>query len=256
MIGIFDSGVGGLSVLNEVCRIIPSQTLLYFADSKNIPYGEKSEDFLRTRSLEISKLLLARGAKVLVIACNTATAVAAEILRESLHIPVVAVEPPIKPAVAQCKSGVLAVIATEVTLNSPRLNTLISSYAKELKVVKRISNDLVPIVENHRWNDTSVRVHLQNIVDRFLEEGVDTVVLGSTHFSFLKESIEELSNGKIVPIGSAEATAKQVLKVSSGFLALNDEPLVKILVSGSAGVFKENFQFFSRILADIEQTDV
>jgi glutamate racemase len=257
MIGIFDSGVGGLSVLNEIHKLLPTVPLLYFADSKNIPYGNKSQDFLRERSLEISNFLRNQGAKVIVIACNTATAAAAESIREKLPLPVVAVEPPIKPAVVLCRSGAMAAIATEVTLNSARFNALLYKFAKDIKVIKRVSNDLVPIVENHQWKDPSARSLLGRMIDEFLAEGVDTVVLGSTHFSFLKDSILELSKGRIAPVGSAEATAQQVLRVSSGIFD-NEQELarVKVLVSGNVDSFRENFSVFSEIEAEIEETGI
>ena len=257
MIGIFDSGVGGLSVLNEIRRLIPEESLLYFADTKNLPYGNKSESFLRARSLEISRFLYDQGAKILVIACNTATAAGVESVRENLNIPVIAVEPPIKPAVALSSSGIIGVLATELTLASQRFRTLIDRYAKDLKVIERSSNDLVPLVENCNWSDILGRTIIGKVVDEFVSQGVDAIVLGSTHFSFLKDIIIELSNGKLIPVGSAEATAQQALKIykESGMIPVG-QGQAKIFVSGDLKLFKKNLAAFSSCKAEVYQADI
>lgn len=271
MIGIFDSGVGGLSVFNEIRRLLPAEQLLYFADTKNFPYGNKSEEFLRSRSLEISKFLCSQGARLLVIACNTATAAGVESVREFIDIPVVAVEPPIKPAVALSSTGVIGVIATDATIASKRFRSLVDKYGQEIRIIERSSNDLVPLVENLSWRDGTGQAILKSLGDEFLSQGADAVVLGSTHFSFLKDSLIQLFNDKLIPVGSAEATAQQVLKL----IAQIDQSLIspdrfdknrskeaavkagdlKILVSGDAKKFATNLPSFSNCNAEVFHTE-
>lgn len=247
MIGIFDSGVGGLSVLNEVKKLIPSENLLYCADTLHLPYGAKSEEFLRKRSLQIAEFLKAEGAEIIVIACNTATAAAAELIRDKIGIPVVAVEPAIKPAVAISVSKVIGAIATDITLASSRFSALLERYAVDVEVIKRPSNDLVSLVENCGWKEAKGRSLLSIVADDFVKSGVDAVVLGSTHFTYLKESLIELSNGVLIPIGSAEATAQQVLKVFTNLdlKTRNVNGEVTIFVSGDADLFRNNLAHFS-----------
>lgn len=256
MIGIFDSGVGGLSVLNEVRALIPGESLLYFADSKNIPYGDKSEDFIRERSLQIAKFLKTKGIRLLVIACNTATAAGVDSIRNCLDIPVVAVEPPLKPAVAISISKTIGVIATKITLNSKRYKNLLNLCASNVAVIERPSNDLVPLVENFSWNNPQNHALLTAVVNNFIEKGVDAVVLGSTHFSFLKNSLIEISDRKLIPVGSAEATAQQVLKISKekGF-DLSGQGEITIFVSGDAKCFGENLKYFSEYKAEVLSGD-
>ncbi len=233
MIGIFDSGVGGLSVLLELKKLAPKIPFLYFADNAHVPYGEKSAEFILRRSFLISEYLLAQGATSLLIACNTATAVAAQALRDKFSVPVIAVEPSVKPAVAQSRNRSVAVIATRVTLESERYKNLLSVHSDGVRVIERESNDLVSFVENGQINAPECQQLLAQVVEGFMSEGVDTVVLGSTHFYFLADSISSLSKSRITSLSPSEPSAKQAFKVltenalplegnSSGFVVSGD----------------------------------
>jgi glutamate racemase len=239
MIGIFDSGVGGLSALLELKKIDKELACLYFADSAHVPYGEKSPEFIIDRSLKIADFLISQGARVLLMACNTATAVAADELRAKIKIPVVAVEPPIKPAVALTRSGVIGVLATKVTLESDRYQKLLKNYAQSVRIVQRVSNDLVYVVENLPLSNLEDTKHLRMIVEEFLREKVDTIVLGSTHFYFLKDLIKEFSNGLIQTLSPSEASARHLYNLlnQSEILIPKDED--KFFVSGRPELFSQ-----------------
>ena len=146
-IGVFDSGLGGLSVLAEIHRLLPHEKLIYVGDSANAPYGDHSADFVRERSRKITDFLLDKGVKAIVIACNTATAEAASLIRETIDIPVIGLEPAIKPAAQLSKNGIIGVLATQRTINSERLLGLTERYAKDKKVLAQVCHGLVEKVE-------------------------------------------------------------------------------------------------------------
>lgn len=258
MIGVFDSGVGGLSVLNEIRKRLPHHALIYFADTANVPYGDKSEAFIRDRSLIISEFLESEGAELIVIACNTATSAAAEAVRAEVSVQVVAIEPPVKPAVVASKTKIIGVLATEVTLRSPRYQSLLSRFGSGAKIISRVSNDLVPLIEAGLWETESGRAIVRDIVSHFLDHGADTLVLGSTHFSFLKGLVLELSDGKLQPIGPAEATAQQVQRVLQGRdvdESSQTHAPIELWVSGDLKEFEKNFATFSPYKVEFYQAE-
>lgn len=209
-IGIFDSGVGGLSVLRHLREQLPHEQLLYVADSAYAPYGGKSPQEIQARSLAIAEFLVDQGAKALVVACNTATVAAIAVLRARFSLPVIGMEPAVKPAVAATRSGVVGVLATTGTLQSAQFAALLESYGKNVQVVTQGCPGLVECVERGELDSIQTRALLQCYLAPLLAAGADTLVLGCTHYPFLRPLIEELTEGRITLIDTGAAVARQV----------------------------------------------
>lgn len=209
-IGIFDSGVGGLSVLRHIQEELPHENLLYVADSAHAPYGGKSPREIQARSTALTEFLVGRGAKAIVVACNTATAAAIGLLRERYPLPVIGMEPAVKPAVTATRSGVVGVLATTGTLKSAQFAALLESYGKNVRVVTQGCPGLVECVERGELDTSETRELLSHYIEPLLAEGADTLVLGCTHYPFLKPLIEELVDGRVALIDTGAAVARQV----------------------------------------------
>jgi glutamate racemase len=211
-IGVFDSGVGGLSVLKHIRATLPRHDLLYVADSGHVPYGDKTQDYIRERSLALTQFLLDEGAAGVVIACNTATAAAAAFLRERFTLPIVAMEPAVKPAVAATRSGVVGVLATVGTLESARFAALLEQYAGDVEIVMQACPGLVEQVEAGELDSTATRDLVERYTQPLIARGADTLVLGCTHYPFLKPVITELVGRDVRLIDTGEAVARQVVR--------------------------------------------
>jgi len=179
-IGVFDSGVGGISVLKHIRAAMPSEHLLYVADSKFAPYGSKTPEFIRERADAIARFLIAKGAKALVVACNTATAAAAEYLRGQYAIPIIAMEPAVKPAAQATKTGVIGVLATSGTLQSAQFAALLEHYGQQVQVVTQACHGLVECIEHGDLTGAETQALLSRYVQPLLEAHADTIVLGCT----------------------------------------------------------------------------
>ena len=212
-IGVFDSGLGGLSVLTEIHRLLPQEKLIYVGDSANTPYGDRSADFVRERSLKIAAFLVEQGVKAIVIACNTATAEAATLLRETLDIPVIGLEPAVKPAAQSSKNGILGVLATQRTIGSERLLDLTERYAQGKKVLAQACPGLVEQVEAGELRNAKTRRLLKKYINPLLDQSVDALVLGCTHYPFLSPAIRSITNDKIQILETAKPVALQLQRV-------------------------------------------
>ena len=211
-IGVFDSGVGGLSVLRHIRAQLPSLPLLYVADSGHVPYGDKTQDYIRERSLVLTEFLIRHGAAAVVIACNTATAAAAAPLRARFTLPIIAMEPAVKPAVSATRSGVVGVLATVGTLESARFAALLEQYAGEVEIVTQACPGLVEQVEAGELDTAATRALVARYTQPLLERGADTLVLGCTHFPFLKPAIAAAVGPNVVLIDTGEAVARQLVR--------------------------------------------
>jgi len=210
-IGVFDSGVGGLSVLREIRARLPRESLLYVADSAHVPYGNKSPEFIIARSRALGRFLLDHGAKALVIACNTATAAAAPILRAAWpDVPIIGMEPAVKPAVAATRRGLVGVLATVGTIHSARFAALLDHFARDVRVVMQPAPGLAEAVEAGALDTPATRALVERHVRPLLDAGVDTIVLGCTHYPFLKPLIAELAGPDIALIDTGAAVARQL----------------------------------------------
>lgn len=211
-IGVFDSGIGGVSVLHAIRACLPRESLLYCADHARLPWGDRGMDEVRRRSRALCSILLDQGAKAIVIACNTATAAAAEALRGELHVPVIGMEPAVKPAVAETESGVIGVLGTGGTLASARFSGLLQRYADGLSVITRPSPELVDLVETTLAGDPRRQRAVDAAIAPLIAAGADVVVLGCTHFAFLRAEIEVAIGDRAVVIDTAPAVARQLAR--------------------------------------------
>ena len=213
MIGVFDSGIGGLSVLKELIKVMPNQEYVYFSDNAFAPYGTKDLSFIQDRCRKITEFLLSKGAEMIVVACNTATAAAISLLREEYDIPFIGIEPAVKPAAYNSKTGVVGVMATENTLNASKYQETLEKFASNVKVVQRAGVGLVESVERGELEGFKVERLIHNVVDDMLAAGADCIVLGCTHYPFLTEAIAKVVGNDITIINPAPAVAAQAQKV-------------------------------------------
>jgi glutamate racemase len=213
MIGVFDSGVGGISVLHDVRALLPYEDLCYVADSGHCPYGSQTEDYIRERSTRITEWLIGRGAKCIVVACNTATAAAAGILRATFAVPIIAMEPAIKPAVAATHTGVVGVLATVGTSRSERLTSLIERFGRGVQVLTQPCPGLVEHIEAGDLQGEHVRALLQDYATPLIERGADTLVLGCTHYPFLRPLLSEIVGPEVALIDTGAAVARRTREV-------------------------------------------
>lgn len=209
-IGVFDSGVGGLSVLHEIRKALPGEDLLYVADSSHAPYGDKPRQFIEDRSIAISEFLVSRQAKAIVVACNTATGAAVSALRSRFSVPIIAMEPAVKPAAMNTRSGVIGVMATSRTLASDNFVYLFARYGAEVEIVGQACPGLVEQVEAGDLSGAKTRALLEQYVLPLLERGADTLVLGCTHYPFLAPLIQDIAGAEVAVIDSAAAVARQL----------------------------------------------
>lgn len=210
-IGVFDSGVGGISVLREIRARLPAESLLYVADSGHVPYGEKSPEFIRERSRRITEFLLDRGAKALVLACNTATVAAVADLRERYpELPIVGMEPAVKPAARATRSGVVGVLATSGTLKSAKFAALLDRFATDVRVVTQPCPGLVELIEAGELQGEATRALLSRYVEPLLAEGCDTLILGCTHYPFLRPLLAQLLPSSVALVDTGEAVARRL----------------------------------------------
>jgi glutamate racemase len=222
-IGVFDSGVGGLSVLKHIRALLPRHRLLYVADSGHVPYGDKTADYIRERSLSLTRFLLHQGAAAIVIACNTATAAAAAPLRARFTIPIIGMEPAVKPAVAATRSGVVGVLATVGTLESAKFAALLDQYAGDVEIVTQACPGLVEQVEAGELDTPATRALIARYTQPLLERGADTFVLGCTHYPFLKPAIAAAVGPDVALIDTGEAVARQVVRRLPGELNATEQ---------------------------------
>jgi glutamate racemase len=209
-VGVFDSGVGGLSVLREIRRELPKEDLLYVADSGHAPYGDRSEQFIEARSVTIIEFLVNQGAKAIVVACNTATGAAIATLRSRFAVPIVAMEPAVKPAVEQTRSGVIGVLATRRTLLSGNFAKLVERFGAGANILAQPCPGLVEQVETGDLSGDATRSLIEQYVLPLLEQGVDTLVLGCTHYPFLAPLIRNIAGPGVSIIDPAVAVARQL----------------------------------------------
>lgn len=221
-IGVLDSGVGGISVLHHIRQLLPAENLLYVADSAHAPYGAKTPEQILARTQAIAEFLVSQGAKALVVACNTATAAAAAGLRQQFDLPIIGMEPAVKPAVAATKTGVVGVLATVGTLKSAQFAALLENYGQGVKVVTQAGIGLVERVEQGDLDSPETRGLLQAYLQPLLDAGADTLVLGCTHYPFLRPAIESLLQGRMTLIDTGGAVARHLANRMTEFGLLAD----------------------------------
>lgn len=212
-IGIFDSGVGGLSVMNEIVRELPQEDVLFFADSIHCPYGRRTHQEIQRLAQGIVAFLLSQGAKVIIVACNTASAGALRYLRETFSVPIVGMEPAVKPAAERTDSRVVGVIATEATFQGALFASLVERFASDIEVLTQTCPGLVEKVEAGLVEDAATKRMLVRYLQPMLDAGLDSLVLGCTHYPFLRPLIEEIMGDGVEIIDPSQAVASQTGRV-------------------------------------------
>jgi glutamate racemase len=266
LIGVFDSGVGGLSILDEALRQLPQHDYIYLADSANAPYGEKSSDWIAARSLSLCNYLAGKGCDAIVVACNTATAEAIKQIREVLSIPVIGVEPGIKPAAMQSQNNIVGVLATEATLKSDKFNALLNTLPGDCQFIKQAGAGLVPLIESGNADGEETLELLAKHLEPIQDAGADTIVLGCTHYPFLRKSIRKLLGESITLIDTSDAVIRQLKrqleslqKENSGkdfgsvtFLSSKDEELLLSMAQDLMSADLTSHQVDARILGEVK----
>lgn len=212
-IGVFDSGIGGLSVLRELRRLMPHEHFIYYADSAHCPYGGQPQASIQARAVAITEELLGAGCKLIVVACNTATIAAVEHLRAHYPVPFVGMEPAVKPAVALTRSGVVGVLATGAALGGDKFHRLVAAHSSGVRVITQPCPGLVECVEAGDIDSPQVTELLQRYLAPLTMAGADVIVLGCTHYPFLRRVIERIAGPGVQVLDTGEAVARQVQRV-------------------------------------------
>lgn len=218
-IGIFDSGIGGTSIWAAIHQLLPNEKTIYLADSKNAPYGQKSKDEIIALSIKNTEFLLQMDCKLIVVACNTATTNAIQELRAKYTVPFIGIEPAIKPAAKHSKTQTIGILATQGTLNSALFNKTTEMY-HDTKIIEQVGHGLVQLIENGNINSPEMTQLLRSYLNTMIEENIDYLVLGCSHYPYLIPQIKKILPTHIQIIDSGEAVAKQVkniLKEKVGF---------------------------------------
>lgn len=233
-IGIFDSGVGGLTIYEEIHKLLPHENIIYLADSKNAPYGEKSKEEIIEISVKNTEFLLSKGCKLIVVACNTASTNAVKYLREHYSIPFIRVQPAIKPAALNSKTKVVGILATKGTLKSELLFETSQRFAQGVKVVEQVGEGLVTLIESGKMHSPEMTDLLHKHISPMIHENIDHLVLGCTHYPFLTDQIKEIVGQDIDILDSGEAIARQTKVI------LTEENLLNLEKGDISRVFYTN----------------
>jgi glutamate racemase len=252
-IGLFDSGVGGTSIWKEVNTLLPNESTIYLADSKNAPYGQKIQEEIIELSKKNTELLLNHNCKIIIVACNTATTNAINVLRTTYDIPFIGIEPAIKPAALHTKTQKIGILATQGTLNSALFHQTVALYS-DVRVVEQIGYDLVQLIESGAMHSEKMTQLLKEYLLPMVNEGIDYLVLGCTHYPYLIPQIKKIIPNHIKIIDSGEAVAKQtknILEINNLFntsddifhsFYINNPPNVMQELIGPS--FKVNYKVF------------
>lgn len=212
-IGIFDSGVGGTSIWKEIHLLLPYESTIYLADSKNAPYGQKSKEEIIALSIKNTEKLLSMGAKIIVVACNTATTNAIDVLRQNYAIPIIGIEPAIKPAALKTKTKKIGILATKGTLQSSLFSKTSELFTHSIQVIEVIGEGLVPLIEKNKINSPEIKKLLLKYIKPLIQANIDYIVLGCSHYPYLIPELKKILPKNVKIIDSGEAVARQTFQV-------------------------------------------
>ncbi len=227
IIGIFDSGVGGLSVWKELIKLIPGNRMIYVSDNAYSPYGPRPHTEIIARAVEISEFLIKNGAGIIVVACNTATAAAIDELRQRFDIPIIGMEPAVKPAAEMSKTRVIGVLATKGTFMGRLYNSTLRRFGTGVKVVEKVGTGLVDIVESGKADTEEGRRLIEKYIRPMIKKGADHIVLGCTHYPFLSEQIAKIAGEGVTLVDPAPAVARHTLEILEKRGQLCDESIIR-----------------------------
>jgi len=256
-IGVFDSGVGGLSVLSAIRELLPSQPVIFLADQAHVPYGVRSLEEVRQFSHAITRFLLSQGARLIVVACNTASVAALKTLREEFpDVPFVGMEPAVKPAAEQTHSKVVGVLATYATFQGEMYSSVVERFAKGVTILQDHCPGLVAQIENGNFTGAETEKILRNALEPMIEKGVDTVVMGCTHYPFVIPLIQHITGPAVKVIDPAPAIARQVQRMldARGWIP-EDITIagVRFITTGEAQEFTRMLPYFSNEPAIVQK---
>ena len=252
-IGLFDSGIGGLSIYNEIKNSIPNESTIYIADNLNAPYGKKAESEIIQLSIKNTQKLVDLRCKLIIVACNTATTNAIEVLRKKFNIPIVGIEPAIKPAMLETKSNNIGVLATEKTLSSNLFLQTSDRFSKGINIHEQIGFDLVKIIEENGINEELLIPKLRGYIEPMLEKNIDHLVLGCTHYYYLMCLLKKILPNGVKILDSSRAVTKRVKnllkdynidsntsKTKNIFLCTGNDNVIKKFLSSNDKISKIN----------------
>ena len=252
-IGLFDSGIGGLSIYNEIKNSIPNESTIYIADNLNAPYGKKAESEIIQLSIKNTQKLVDLHCKLIIVACNTATTNAIEVLRKKFNIPIVGIEPAIKPAMLETKSNNIGVLATEKTLSSNLFLQTSDRFSKGINIHEQIGFDLVKIIEENGINEELLIPKLREYIEPMLEKNIDHLVLGCTHYYYLMYLLKKILPNGVKILDSSRAVTKRVQnllkdynidsntsKTKNIFLCTGNDNVIKKFLSSNDKISKIN----------------
>ncbi len=214
-IGVFDSGLGGISIYKELIKLLPREQFLYLADSKNAPYGNKPKAKIRELSRQNTEFLIQSGAKAIVVACNTATTQVINDLRKHYDIPFIGVEPAVKPAAEFSKNKKIGILATEGTLRSNLFQKTFNTYGDNIQAFIQVGTGLVELIELNKLNSAELKALLESYIHPMIKQEVDVLVLGCTHYPFLIPLIDEITHSQIKIFEPSAAVALQTKRILS-----------------------------------------
>ena len=220
-IGVFDSGIGGISIWREIVQLLPLESTIYLADSKHAPYGAKSQEEIKQLCIKNTETLLELGAKIIVVACNTATTNAISYLRANYNVPFIGIEPAIKPAALKSKNKSIGILATKGTLNSQLFSKTSKRYTQEINTIEIIGTGLVPLIEQGKIESKETKDLLASYLAPMIKANIDYLVLGCSHYPFLVPVLKELLPSEVTIIDSGEAVAKQTKAILEREKTLN-----------------------------------
>lgn len=238
-IGIFDSGVGGTSILKEIHALLPNENCIYLADSKNAPYGNKSKNEIIDLSIKNTELLLSHGCKIIVVACNTATTNAIAHLRATYKVSFIGIEPAIKPAALNTQTKTVGILATKGTLSSELFHETSDLYAHNITVIEQDGDGIVPLIESGKLDTSEMKTLLESYINPMIERNIDHLVLGCTHYPYLIPILREILPENVNIIDSGLAVARQTKAVLTKENSLNssdEEGTVDLFTNGNIAI--------------------
>jgi glutamate racemase len=249
-IGVFDSGIGGLSVVQALRKLLPNENIIYFADSANAPYGDKSTQFVQQRCAVLAQLLVDSNVKAIVVACNTATVSSIASLRDSYDLPIIGVEPGIKPATENSKASVVGVLATTQTLQSHSFSRLADQLGDGNKILLQACPGLMEKVEKLEFNDVNTEQLISKYMQPLVLAGADHIVLGCTHYVFLRSLIQRVAGPNVEIVNTESAVAREVLRrLTIADLLSPDNAIgaIELLTSGDKSRLDKQFEVLMRL---------